>query len=548
METGIVSSLNFPSRVARNARWCDSTANWSCCCRVMWNSSTRFSAVSPMIWLQTGSVSPSHRESTITESFKCLPNRRSRETYGAWLMDSVPPATCTSATPACTWSHAPWIAWSPEAQLRWTVKAGTSFGRPARRPMTRATFGASEVWTTQPKMVCSTSAGSSFVRASSSFVTNPPSVAAGNSFRAPPSTPCGVLTPATITVSVAIVHAFRFNVPWSAQNSGHPRDRRGERDIGLLASVLRQDMFHRLHRMHDDVNDLRLDRLHEPAAHAAPPFLPAPRRGRLARGLLGRQLLVAPMDVLGAGEGVDGDHLGDPHAQQDVHRHRVEDPAVNHVAPPHPVRDEDRRDGDGGADGLHDRSLIEHGQLPMGVVAGDDPQGDVQVAESFFPPVAAQEPDHPPARDEPIPGEEHDVGREQLEGLPTPLEGHGHLFQLRGRHAGGPERADQRADRGAGHHVNGGPLPLQHLEDPDMRHPQRRPGAQRQPDADAAYLAGEPPHRLGVPVARVGRHERPAPLNERAVRLRERGVDLVLEQGFQGLCRGGPGRLVDEQS
>src|SRR5207249_3719381 len=59
MVSGIVSSLNRPSRSARNARRWLSTAKRSCSSRPIPNSSARFSAVLPMSWPQNGSVNPS---------------------------------------------------------------------------------------------------------------------------------------------------------------------------------------------------------------------------------------------------------------------------------------------------------------------------------------------------------------------------------------------------------------------------------------------------------------------------------------------------------
>jgi hypothetical protein len=65
--TGTSSSLNRFSREARKARWWESRANVSWSARLMENSVTRFSAVCPMIWPQTGSVSPSQIVSIISE-------------------------------------------------------------------------------------------------------------------------------------------------------------------------------------------------------------------------------------------------------------------------------------------------------------------------------------------------------------------------------------------------------------------------------------------------------------------------------------------------
>ena len=69
---------------------------------------------------------------------KGWPQRAWRSTSGAWLIDSVPPASTTSAWPV-RMNMAAWMTASkPEPQSRLTVRAGTASGTPARRPTWRA--------------------------------------------------------------------------------------------------------------------------------------------------------------------------------------------------------------------------------------------------------------------------------------------------------------------------------------------------------------------------------------------------------------------------
>src|SRR5579864_2255706 len=77
-------------------------------------------------------------------------------------MDSVPPATITSAPPLIMRSAAMAIDCSPEEQKRLMVSAETSTGNPARREAMRATFmPCSASGMAQPMMTSSISLGSS---------------------------------------------------------------------------------------------------------------------------------------------------------------------------------------------------------------------------------------------------------------------------------------------------------------------------------------------------------------------------------------------------
>src|SRR5207245_3242705 len=86
-------------------------------------------AVSPMEREESGACSTNHGLGDIL-----LPP------IGTMLMDSVPPATITSAPPDMIRSAAVAIACKPEEQNRLIVMAEASIGTPARRDAVRATL------------------------------------------------------------------------------------------------------------------------------------------------------------------------------------------------------------------------------------------------------------------------------------------------------------------------------------------------------------------------------------------------------------------------
>src|SRR2546430_1880088 len=96
------------------------------------------SAVSAMERPHCGSLSASHKRSSRGAGPSRRPQRAPRTTCGAWLIDSVPPASTAWASPSMM-SWAPWvIASNPEPHNRLTVTAGTSIGKPALSPTWRA--------------------------------------------------------------------------------------------------------------------------------------------------------------------------------------------------------------------------------------------------------------------------------------------------------------------------------------------------------------------------------------------------------------------------
>ena len=77
-----------------------------------------------------------------------MPARAPGSRCGAWVIDSIPPATTSSHSPArISWS-ARAIAFRPERQTLFTVRAGTDIGTP---PLTAAWRAG--IW---PAPACST--------------------------------------------------------------------------------------------------------------------------------------------------------------------------------------------------------------------------------------------------------------------------------------------------------------------------------------------------------------------------------------------------------
>ncbi len=136
--TGTTSSWKTHSSQARLARCWDPSATSSTSFRVSLYCSASPSAVSAMESPHCGSLSASHRRSSKGAGPSRKPQRAPRTTCGAWLIDSVPPASTAWASPSMM-SWAPWVmASNPEPHSRLTVTAGTSIGRPALSPTWRA--------------------------------------------------------------------------------------------------------------------------------------------------------------------------------------------------------------------------------------------------------------------------------------------------------------------------------------------------------------------------------------------------------------------------
>ena len=136
--TGTISSACEPARNARSAVCWLRSAYSSEFSRVTPVRSATFSAVSDIESPQRPSVRAATRLSSSFPWPSRSPTRAPRTTKGAWLMDSMPPASTMSASPASCRCAAEMTAWMPEPQSRFTVSAGTESGTPARSPTWRA--------------------------------------------------------------------------------------------------------------------------------------------------------------------------------------------------------------------------------------------------------------------------------------------------------------------------------------------------------------------------------------------------------------------------
>ena len=127
---------------------------------------------------------------------------------GTIVIDSVPPATTTSANPARIRSAAIAIACSPEEQNRLIVIAGTLSGTPAFRAQMRATFiPCSPSGIAQPRITSSIRAGSRFgTRSSAPRIATAPRSSGRVSFRLPLyALPTAVRTDAMIYAFAIVV-------------------------------------------------------------------------------------------------------------------------------------------------------------------------------------------------------------------------------------------------------------------------------------------------------------------------------------------------------
>ena len=131
--TGTISSARRPSFIAAAARSWLRAASSSCSSRVMLPKLCVYCSVPAPMWIASNAH---HRPSLISESTSSplpmrYPARAFGSRYGAPVIDSMPPATTTSASPL-------WIIWSarysaltPERHTLLIVIAGTLIGMPA---------------------------------------------------------------------------------------------------------------------------------------------------------------------------------------------------------------------------------------------------------------------------------------------------------------------------------------------------------------------------------------------------------------------------------
>ena len=190
--TETISSARRPSSVARAASWCERAAQRSMSGRLI-SSSFETSLASLIICLSVnGLVSPSWViASTAGLSPMRKPNRAPGSRYGAFDIDSIPPATPISRSPArIAWSATP-IVRIPEAQTLFTVSDGTSRGIPALICAWREGIWPCPACSTWPKITCWICSGATSERSRAASIALPPSSVASLEARAPPILPNG---------------------------------------------------------------------------------------------------------------------------------------------------------------------------------------------------------------------------------------------------------------------------------------------------------------------------------------------------------------------
>src|SRR5659263_295849 len=112
--------------------------------------------------------------------------------YGAWLIDSIPPAATTSNSSVATDWAASMTAFNPEPHILLIVSAPADAGRPAYIPAWRAGACLTPADSTFPMITCSISSFRTPPREAASAMTTAPSLGAVMSASAPMKLPIAV--------------------------------------------------------------------------------------------------------------------------------------------------------------------------------------------------------------------------------------------------------------------------------------------------------------------------------------------------------------------
>ncbi len=115
-------------------------------------------------------------------------------------MDSMPPATTTSAEPARSRSCASIAAFMPEPHILLTVVQPAARGSPAPSDAWRAGAWPWPAGSTHPMMTSSTSSACSFARSTAARIAAAPSCGALKPFSSPWKAPIGVRAAETMTI------------------------------------------------------------------------------------------------------------------------------------------------------------------------------------------------------------------------------------------------------------------------------------------------------------------------------------------------------------
>src|SRR5690606_35047994 len=138
--------------------------------------------------------------STTFESPMRTPQRRSRITWGALVMLSMPPATTNWASPRRMARSARAMADIPERHTLLMVVQGTVMGRPPATAAWREVIWPSPAWRTWPNRTSSTEAGSTPDRCTAPAMAAPPRSTARLERNTPLYLPIGVRAMPVMTV------------------------------------------------------------------------------------------------------------------------------------------------------------------------------------------------------------------------------------------------------------------------------------------------------------------------------------------------------------
>ncbi len=149
-----------------------------------------------------GSQSPSYTIESISSPWPMrYPVRAFLRRYGAFDIDSIPPATARSYSPARMPLAASITARMPEPQTLWSVTHGTESGMPAPSDAWRAGACPIPAWSTFPKITASTSPAATPAAASAARIAVDPSCGAVIGDSEPRNEPIGVLDAERMTTS-----------------------------------------------------------------------------------------------------------------------------------------------------------------------------------------------------------------------------------------------------------------------------------------------------------------------------------------------------------
>src|SRR5262249_2380484 len=202
------------------------------------------------------------------------PARAFGSRYGALVIDSMPPATMTSAFPVARMSCASIAAFMPEPHILLTVVQPVASGKPAPSAAWRAGACPCPAGSTQPISTSCTSSGRSFARSTAARMAPAASSGAAKFFSSPWNAPIGVRAQPTMTMGSLCMRGSS-DVVLADQFFRAAQQRRGQR-TGLAGLQIHRDtgehadrgdltarrMAHLVHELCDLVPDFEERRSH----------------------------------------------------------------------------------------------------------------------------------------------------------------------------------------------------------------------------------------------------------------------------------------------